>query len=151
MAEDAVNIAIQQKILPERPCVTEELPIHGALTVTSYNSPGYYYGSDLIKIKQLESLLPSLAAMIHPRLPYGQACIVWAAREEMCMTVDDALSRRTRAILLDAAAAIESAPLVASLLANEYGYTKDWEMEQVSIFTALATNYLPNKTIAKTT
>lgn len=151
MAEDAVNIAIQQKILPERPCVTEGLPIHGAMTVKSYNSPGYYYGSDLLKIKQLESLVPALAEMIHPRLPYSQACIVWAAREEMCMTVDDALSRRTRAILLDAAAAIESAPLVASLLASEYGYTKEWEIEQVSVFTALATNYLPNKTIAKTT
>ncbi|ULQ51115.1 glycerol-3-phosphate dehydrogenase/oxidase [Flavihumibacter fluvii] len=150
MAEDAVNIAIRQEKIPDRPCVTEGLPIHGAMTVESYSAPGYYYGSDLLKIKQLESLDPALAEKIHPRLPYTKACIVWAAREEMCMTVDDALARRTRALLLDAAAAIEAAPIVAGLLAHEYGYPNDWEKEQVTSFVKLATNYLPNKMIAKT-
>jgi glycerol-3-phosphate dehydrogenase len=151
MAEDVVNVAIRQQKIPERPCVTEGLPIHGAMTVKSYNAPGYYYGSDLLKIKQLESVEPGLADMIHPALPYSKACIVWAAREEMCMTVEDALSRRTRAILLNAAAAIESATVVATLLAREYGYTKEWELEQIAGFTALATHYLPDKSIAKTT
>ncbi len=47
-------------------------------------------------------------------LPYIKAEIVWAVQNEMCMTVDDALARRTRALLLDAKAAIESAPVVAS-------------------------------------
>jgi glycerol-3-phosphate dehydrogenase len=150
MAEDAVNLAIKQNLMADRPCVTEGLPIHGAITVKSYNTPGYYYGSDLLKIKQLESLDAALAENIHPRLPYSKACIVWAAREEMCMTVDDALARRTRALLLDASAAIEAAPVVAALLANEYGYTKQWELEQIEIFTALATNYLPLNVLTKT-
>lgn len=145
MAEDAVNIAIQQNKIPDRPCVTEGLPIHGAMIVKSYSSPGYYYGSDLLRIKQLETLDPALAEPIHPSLPYSKACIVWAAREEMCMTVDDALARRTRALLLDAGAAIAAAPVVAALLASENGYTKAWEAAQVKEFVALATNYLAIK------
>ena len=39
----------------------------------------------------------------------------------MCMTVEDALARRTRALLLDAKAAIESASLVANIMAKEMG------------------------------
>ncbi|MBZ5858500.1 glycerol-3-phosphate dehydrogenase/oxidase [Flavihumibacter profundi] len=145
MAEDAVNIAIRQQKIPDRPCITEGLPIHGAMTVKSYSEPGYYYGTDLLKIKQLELNQPELSEKIHERLPYTKATIVWAAREEMCMTVDDALSRRTRAILLDAAAAIEATPVVAHLLATEYGYTKQWEDEQVAAFQSIAQNYLPSK------
>lgn len=151
MAEDCINVAIRQEKLPSRPCVTEGLPIHGAMTVKSYSDPGYYYGTDLLKIKQIETENPELAEKIHERLPYTRAEIIWAAREEMCMTVDDALARRTRAILLDAAAALEAAPLVASLLASEYGYPKSWEEEQVAAFTAIGQHYLPpTSTTAKT-
>ena len=67
--------------------------------------------------------------------------ILWAIKEEMCMTVEDALCRRTRAILLHAKAAVEAAPMVASLIANVYGYPKSWETDQVEQFTALARQY----------
>ena len=61
----------------------------------------------------------------------------------MCMTVEDALSRRTRALLLDAKAAIESAPLVATLMAKEMGKDENWIKEQIDIFNSIAKNYLP--------
>jgi glycerol-3-phosphate dehydrogenase len=80
---------------------------------------------------------------LHDRLPYIKAEIVWAAREELCMTVEDALSRRTRALLLDARAAIECAPAVAALLARELGRDQRWIDEQVDEFTMVAGNYLP--------
>jgi glycerol-3-phosphate dehydrogenase len=46
---------------------------------------------------------------------------VWAARDEMAMTTEDVLARRTRAVLRRAGAAAESAPAVAHLLAPEWG------------------------------
>jgi glycerol-3-phosphate dehydrogenase len=60
------------------------------------------------------------------------------------MTVEDALSRRTRSLLLDAMAAIECAPLVASLLAAELGRDEAWEQQQITYFRELAGNYLPD-------
>ena len=59
------------------------------------------------------------------------------------MTVEDALSRRTRALLLDAKAAIESAPVVAQLMAKEMGKDESWITEQINIFNSIAKNYLP--------
>ncbi len=69
--------------------------------------------------------------------------IVWAARAELCMTVEDALSRRTRSLLLDAQAAIDCAPAVATLLATELEGTSAWQVRQVAEFTQeLAQGYL---------
>lgn len=145
MAEDALNVAIRQKLLPDKPCTTPLLSIHGAKEVKNYAEHGYYYGTDLEKIRALEKENPEWSEKIHPNLPYNKAEIIWAVREEMCMTVDDALSRRTRAILLDARAAIESAPAVAHILASELHRDTAWEQDQVDIFTAIAVNYLPYK------
>ena len=43
----------------------------------------------------------------------------------MATTLDDVLSRRTRARLLDRAAAVAAAPAVAALLAGELGWDDD--------------------------
>ena len=56
---------------------------------------------------------------LHPRLPFKAREVVWAARNEMARTVEDVLARRTRALFLDARAAMEAAPAVARLLAKE--------------------------------
>ena len=45
---------------------------------------------------------------------------------QMAKTVEDVLMRRTRAILLDARAAIAAAPLVAQLMATELGKSSSW-------------------------
>jgi glycerol-3-phosphate dehydrogenase len=129
MAEDTVNKAIQKAGLPERKCVTETLPI---------------YDGEAEGIRALVASNPKWGVPLHPRLPYIWAQVVWAAREELCMTVEDALSRRTRSLLLDARAAIECAPLVASLLAAELGRDEDWETRQIHFFRGLASNYLPD-------
>lgn len=146
MAEDTVNTAINRSGLEDRPCQTAWLPIHGASdnpsASTDFHAPLYYYGKDIPAIKAMASADPSLAQLLHPRLPYIQAEIIWAAREELCMTVEDAMSRRTRALLLDAAAAIECATLVAELLARELGRDKAWQEQQVEEFRELARGYL---------
>ncbi|GAO41707.1 glycerol-3-phosphate dehydrogenase [Flavihumibacter petaseus NBRC 106054] len=143
MAEDAVNAAIRAELLTDSPCITSTLPVHGALQNTDFTAARYYYGSDREALEQLELVNPELSGMLHPRLPYRHTEIHWAARKEMCMTVEDALSRRTRALLLDARAAIEAAPAVAAILANEHGYPKSWEITQVESFTQTARHYLP--------
>ena len=60
----------------------------------------------------------------------------------MAMTVEDVLARRTRALFLDAKAAIDAAPLVAALMAAIMGKQKDWEQQQVTEFITIAKKYL---------
>ena len=68
--------------------------------------------------------------------------VIWAVRHEMARTAEDFLSRRTRALLLDARVSLEMAPKVISLMAKEMGYKKSWELEQLRKFTELAKNYI---------
>jgi glycerol-3-phosphate dehydrogenase len=56
--------------------------------------------------------------------------------------VDDALSRRTRALLLNARAAVAVAPAVARLLAKELGKDASWVDGQVAAFRGLAAQYI---------
>jgi glycerol-3-phosphate dehydrogenase len=142
MAEDTVNTAITRGGLPERPCVTSTLPIHGAVEI-DLADPLHFHGTDANAIRQLVAEQPWWGEKLHPRLPYILAEIVWAVREELCMTVEDALSRRTRSLLLDARAAIECAGTVAELLATETNQDRHWQEMQVTAFKAVAAGYLP--------
>ncbi|HEY4286126.1 MAG TPA: glycerol-3-phosphate dehydrogenase/oxidase [Puia sp.] len=108
----------------------------------AWNQPLHYYGTDAAAVLALANAHPLLGEKIHHRLPYLRAEIVWAAREELAMTVDDALSRRTRSLLLDAQAAIDAAPLVAALLAEELGRDSAWQDRQVEEFIGIAKGYL---------
>ncbi len=143
MAEDVVNIAISSAGLNDKACITETLKIHGWKDTVDDQEELYYYGADEKGIRQLISDSNALGEKIHPRLPYVKAQVVWAVQHEMCMTVEDALSRRTRALLLDAKAAMESAEMVSALMANAMGKDLQWQQEQVSAFNAIAANYLP--------
>src|SRR5579862_4339873 len=125
MAEDVIDVAIEKSGLTNNKCITRTLNIHGARETDDFNAPLYYFGSDKEKIKSLIQKDKTLDELIHPGLPYIKAEIVWAVQNEMCMTVEDALSRRTRALLLDAHAAMESAPVVALLMAREMGKDQD--------------------------
>lgn len=144
MAEDTVDVAIASSGggLAAVPCATEHLHIHGYTTAALAPAPLDVYGSDTNEINALIRSTPALAEQLHPRLPYIKAQVVWAVRQEMARTLDDVLSRRLRAILLDARAAIEMAPAVATILAAELGKDKAWEQQQLETFTAIAGNYL---------
>jgi glycerol-3-phosphate dehydrogenase len=143
MAEDCVDHAIPIGGLEERPCLTRELRIHGCPTHPDDTGEMADYGSDARYLEQLMGDCPELAARLHPALPIRAVQVVWAARQEMARTVDDVLARRTRALLLDARAAIAMAPEVARLMAAELGRDAAWVRAQVASFTALAKGYLP--------
>jgi glycerol-3-phosphate dehydrogenase len=96
MAEDCVDQAATLARLPDRPCVTETLPVHAS------------------------DPLPA-SARLHAALPYTEAHVIRAAREEMARTVEDVLARRTRALFLNTEAALKMAPRVAELLEAETG------------------------------
>jgi glycerol-3-phosphate dehydrogenase len=99
------------------------------------------YGSEAADLEEEIRREPELGELIHPRLPYQKISVVWAARCEMARTVEDVLSRRTRALLLDAAAAVESAPEVARLLARELRQDAAWQDAQVAEFQRVAASY----------
>jgi glycerol-3-phosphate dehydrogenase len=80
--------------------------------------------------------------MIHPRLSHSTVDVVHSVRNEMARTVEDFLSRRTRALLRDARAAAEAAPAVAQIMAKELNRDAVWVQQQVSEFQQLAANYL---------
>jgi glycerol-3-phosphate dehydrogenase len=81
---------------------------------------------------------------LHPRLPYLAAEANWAIDREMARTIEDVLSRRTRALLLDSKAAVEAAPRVARLLAEKLSRDPAWEAKQVQEFSELAKHYSLN-------
>ena len=64
-----------------------------------------------------------------PGLPYTKAEAVYAARSEMATTLDDVLSRRTRARLFDRPATVSAAADVARLIAHDMGWD-DAEVER---------------------
>lgn len=142
MAEDTVNHAATLGRLPDAPCTTAELHVHGWSNASDLGEL-LVYGSDAAGVRALAEESPELAQKLHPALPYIAAEIVWAVRNEMSRTLDDALSRRTRALLLNARAAIAIAPHVADLMAKELGRDEVWRREQVEAFTLLAQQYLP--------
>lgn len=143
MAEECVTQAAMLAQLEERPCVTRRLRIHGY-----HHHPGArrhlsVYGSDAIQIEEMTRLHPDRSQPLHPALPHIEAEVIWAARWEMARTVEDVLARRIRALQLNAQAAMDAAPRVASLLAAELGRGPEWAAGQVVRFTALAARYLP--------
>ena len=70
--------------------------------------------------------------------------VIWATRFEAARTVDDFLARRTRSLLLNARAAREMAPKVATLMAKELGRNQEWANEQVEAFNRISGLYLAN-------
>lgn len=128
MAEDAVNQAIKLADLPDKKCVTEDLKI---------------YENDTAEIEKIIAENPAMSEKLHAGLPYKKAEIFHAIRNEMAQTVEDILARRTRALFLNARAAIEIAPKVAEIMAREMDKNEIWIAEQIQHFNETAQNYLP--------
>lgn len=145
MGEELINRAEQSGGLNRRSSVTADLRLHGAerSSVDSIRQTSLrIYGSDASKVEELSQTEEALNALLHPRLPYLAVEVIWAARYEMAVTVEDVLARRTRALFLDAAAAVECAPTVARFMARELNQSAEWEQQQVLLFRKLADGYL---------
>lgn len=142
MAEDTIEKAIPIGKLAARPCVTASLKIHGYAKPQPDTDYLKVYGSDAQGIKALLQQRPELHQKLHASFPNTQAEVVWAVQHEMARTVEDVLARRIRVLFLDAKAAIDMAPAVATIMAAELGLGEAWKQEQVNSFIALANQYL---------
>lgn len=142
MAQDCVNVAAQAADLDPKPCRTADLRLHGAGRQGNANDTRWYYGSDAAGLDALSRFDESARCKLHDRLPYSAGEVIWSARHELARTVEDVLSRRTRALLLDAQAAIEVAPHVAALLGQELCRDDAWQMRQCDEFRNLAAGYV---------
>jgi glycerol-3-phosphate dehydrogenase len=150
MAEDVIDHAEMIGALDQRLCSTQTLPIHGS-DLTSENSVPESlatishlrcYGSDEAGIRGLISADAVLGARLHPGLEFLKAEVIWHCRHEMARSVEDVLSRRTRALLLDARTSMEAAPVVAELMAAELDKDTAWAARQVREYHTLAAGYL---------
>ena len=120
MAEDVMNIAIAANGLLAGDCKTRDLPLTDG-----------------------KSMIPS--SIENASEVELQGWIKWAIQEEMCVTVEDFLSRRTRQLVLDAAVAIRLAPLVAKLMAHQLEQNESWISAQINNFNQVSGNYLPKQ------
>jgi glycerol-3-phosphate dehydrogenase len=145
MAQDTVDAVVRE--LGESPrrrrCVTKHLPLLGATTKTrdpvSMAQPHARllnrYGSESPHVLALGDDRPELLEPAVAGLPYTRAELVYAAREEMAQTLDDVLSRRTRAMIQRAQPTMAAAPALAELLAADMGWSASEAAEQAARFT----------------
>jgi len=142
MAEDTLKRAIAVAKLEERPSITKELHIHGFHENPEEFGAFAVYGADAPALQDLIQEDKAYVKPLHPRMPTLAGEVVWAVRHEMARTVEDFLSRRTRALILDARASMEMAPKVAELMGRELKKDKTWRDNQVSSYRKLAQGYL---------
>jgi len=119
---------------------TKKLALHGADGWDAPDIPenlGERYGADGRAVAELERSDPALARPLIENLPYSRAEVVYAARAEMARTVDDVLSRRTRARLLARDASAAAADDVANLMAGELGWSSDERERQITQYRSL--------------
>ncbi|MDB9823643.1 glycerol-3-phosphate dehydrogenase/oxidase [Flavobacteriaceae bacterium] len=139
MAEDIINTAQSVGGLPERGCITHNLPVHGYDYNSDWTNPLHVYGVDIDKIIKLDlEGNTSLSKEVH--LTKNQ--VIWAIREEMAMTVEDVLARRTRVLFLNASESLILAPTVAAIMGKEMGKDSSWIATQIENYTTLTQNYL---------
>ncbi len=140
MGEDMVDRIEKELQWPHKETGTRHLSIHGAMANVNLNDPLYFYGSDTTNVKALMN--GHANQWLSNSLQIHEAQVIWAVQHEMARTVEDVLSRRTRALLLDARESIRMAEPVAVIMAKELGKDESWIREQVAAYTKLAERYL---------
>lgn len=152
MAADTVDQVVHQLRRGQRRSTTGRLALHGARATTALRAEGAAaglgippevldhlvdrHGGEARDIVGLVSADVGLGRPLVAGLPYLAGEAVWAARHELVHTLDDVLSRRTRAAMLDTIAATLAAPAVADLVGAELGWSAPQQQEQVAAFRA---------------
>ncbi len=140
MAEDTVDHVARRLGRHER-CRTRSLPLRGATPVdatTGDAAPaasdlatavaGHLagrYGSETPAVLALAEGRPELLEPLVPGLRYVGAEALYAVEEEMALSLEDILDRRTRASFRDARATAEAAGKVAALVGPALGWDED--------------------------
>lgn len=138
MAEDAVD-EVMRLLSRKGRCRTRRLRLVGAGYTPPVSDPALLarHGSEANRV-----LADDLPVELHveplvPGLSYRAAEAVYAVRHEMALTLDDILTRRTRARLFDRDATVAAAPTVAALIAPHVGWSEAETARQVAVFREL--------------
>jgi len=142
MAQDCVDQAAMLAGLPEQPCVTKRLNLYGFHQQADRFGHLSVYGADAPEIERLAKKSPPLGERLHEDLPYIGAEVLWAVQQEMARTLEDVLARRTRALVLNARAAVAMAPKAASIMAEGLSRDDLWQAQQLEAFTSIARGYV---------
>ena len=97
------------------------------------------YGADARTVLAIAESDPALAEALVPGLPYLRAEAVFGVRYEMARTVDDVLSRRTRARLLGRDDSAHAAAATAALIGPLLGWDDTEQDRQAAAYVALIT------------
>ena len=145
MAEDAINAAQRQLELAVGGCVTRQHPLSGSQgysnayprnLTTNYGAPeatakhlSEKFGTQAAAVLELAKQEPELSAPVVRGYPAIRAELAYSARHEMAATLDDLLERRTGLAFFSWSAAMEAAPVAASVMRRELGWN-DAETER---------------------
>jgi glycerol-3-phosphate dehydrogenase len=80
------------------------------------------YGTEAAAVANLRRREPALGAPLAAGVPVLAAEVVYQARREMAVSVEDVLARRTRLLQTDPGPAVDCAETVARLLGDEIGW-----------------------------
>jgi glycerol-3-phosphate dehydrogenase len=145
MAQDTIDAAVRGVLFKRRRMKsrTKRLTIIGgdgyeAAPETAepslHEHLGGRYGTEMAAVLDLVAADHDLGEALVPGLPYQRAEAVHAVRHEMARTLDDVLSRRTRARLLARDASSAAAESVAVLIAPELGWDAAETAHQVDVY-----------------
>jgi glycerol-3-phosphate dehydrogenase len=159
MARDVVDAVLGRAVARTRPSRTADWCLVGAAdlgaqariaaelaTIPTVASAGRGVAAQLVARHGTEA--PAVVALgaeldlLHPLVPeraFVEAEVVWAARHELALSVDDILARRMRLAqeLPDRGAAV--APRVAAILGAELGWGEARQALEVQVYLASAT------------
>jgi glycerol-3-phosphate dehydrogenase len=147
MAEDTIN-AVQRSLGREAtPGVTLDHPLYGSKDyvpdywkslVREYGIPdararhlSQKFGTTATKVVELAKNDPSLARPIVAGFAPLRAEVAYCARNEMAVTIEDVLTRRTGLQFFSWSAAISAAAPTAAILARELGWSAEFEQSSV--------------------
>ena len=147
MAEDTIN-AVQKLLLGSlTPCLTREYPLLGSHGYApelwqslrqNFNLPertarhlAAKFGATAYKVLELLDEDPALANPLLPNLAPLAAEVVYCARNEMAVTIEDILFRRLGVQLHGWRSAIHAAPVAGSLLAREFAWPPEFTRRSI--------------------
>ncbi len=125
IAEDVIDKAIISAKLTQKKCVTKKLPVADSGKLIDKNSNDF----------------------LETDVVFSDEDIKYFVEEEMAITIEDVLARRTRLLFLDASKANAVAASVAKQMAVLLNKNEQWINTQINEFGKLAAQYvLPLKT-----
>ncbi|MGE0884437.1 MAG: glycerol-3-phosphate dehydrogenase/oxidase [Blastocatellales bacterium] len=153
MAEQGIDLALKRLGKSSNGQTTADIPISGGeisrveLETTAREISQHYelplditrhivltYGSNFDSVFRLMLDDESLRERLVQGLPNVKAEIVYAAQNEMAVTLADALTRRTRLAMLAGESALHCAPVVADLMAKELDWDEEEKTRQMESF-----------------